>query len=194
MFYLMQRLGPLPTILFFWSLLGLWGRLTGKSQNPIPIAGFEIVRITIVFTEITLAGAVLWGATNSSKYTWGIHHVCVAIASIASCIFLFFIWRNKQRFELRSAAKRNPDTITSKIILLLIVTTLFDLGFSASFPTPVGYNPHLPITSVFLVSAIGNLDSSIGVLSLLCLFDVFIILGFFYVILEEKTKRDKDLR
>jgi hypothetical protein len=187
MFYLVQKLGPAQTILFFWCLQSLYRRLTRKSQTPIIITGLDAAMITIVFSVIASTGAVLWGATNMSEYTWAVHNICVSMGIIGSCGFLFAIWRNKQRFLFRFDVKRKVDLITG-VVIIWSGLVLFDLWLSSHLPIPNDYDPHRTVTGRILILAFGNPHSSIGFGSLMCLNFVFFISLGFAAILEEKSK------
>lgn len=193
MFYLAQKLGPAPTMFFLWSLLSLYRRFTVKSQTPIPINVKDAQMIACVFTEITSIGIVICGITNLTEYTWVIHHVGVAVASIASCVLLFIMWSNPQRFSMRIGAKRKIGLFAAFVISLCLWLPM-DLIFSAFFPVQIGYDPYLAATSRLLVNIIGNPNSSIGLGSALCYIDTLFIMIMLDVLFEAKSRNQTKAR
>ena len=188
MFYLAQKLGPAPTMFFLWSLSSLYRRFTVKSHTPIPITVNDLPMIACVFTEITSIGLVICGVTNLTEYTWVIHHVGVVVASLASCILLFIMWSNPQRFSMRIGAKRKIGLFAAFVISLCLWLPL-DLIFSSFLPMQTSYSP-LPydLTAIILMPIVGNPNSSIGIGSLICWIDTLFILMMFAVLVEAKSR------
>ena len=188
MFYLAQKLGPAPTMFFFWSLSSLYRRFTAKLETPIPISVNDLPMIACVFTEITSVGIVISGVTDLTDYTWVIHHVGVVVASITSCVFLYGMWSNPQRFSMRIGAKRKIGLFAAFVISLSLWLPM-DLIFLSFLPMQNEYSPSpFDLTTRTLVYITGNPNSSIGVGSLICWIDAIFISIMVDVLFEAKSR------